>query len=371
MSPGRPKGEQPQRNRYLPSFSVPTGVKHLEPEQLVTLTQSFREWYQQQLPRPADRRARGRIWLIFLIIRYTAAKLGEAVAIDEQKDLDLVRGVLTLPGTRKGQARREIRLPPDVVEEISAYLEAPASEALRGRVFGLDQGFVRRKFYERADACSIPRDLASPQVIRASRALELLDAGMPLPVVQRLLGQQTANLTASYVDYDPDDIGRIFEAYLLAELRTRTSARNLFVGHVAGIHPGEILSEVTLQTSEGYRVTSVITNPSLQNLGLEKGAAVTGMIKAPLVTISTGEDPPTTSARNVFGGRVTAIRSDGVMAEVVAELRGGVEVCALITAGSLKRMQLEVEDDAWVVFDTSAVILSLAWNGATAQEVNL
>ena len=45
-------------------------------------------------------------------------------------------------------------------------------------------------------------------------------------------------------------------------------------------------------------------------------------------------------------------------------------VCALIAAGSLERMQLVVEDSAWVVFDTSAVVLSLASNGAFPQEAN-
>jgi molybdate transport system regulatory protein len=365
VSAAQRRGTKQRKPRPLPSFSVPSSVKHLDSAQLATLTESFREWYRQS-PRPADRRARGRVWLIFLIIRYTGAKLGEAVAIDEKRDLDLGGGMLTLRGTRKGHASREIRLPADVVEELSDYLADPAKKTLRGKVFGLDQGFVRRKFYERADACSIPRDLASPQVIRASRALELLTGGMPLPVVQRILGQQTANLTASYVDYEPGDVSSIFDAYLLAELRTRTSARNLLAGHVVGVHRGEILSEVTLQTSDGHRVTSVITNTSLENLGLKRDAPVIGMIKAPLVTLSTGEDPPTTSAPNVFRGCVTAVRSDGIMVEVIAELQGGVEVCALITAGSLERMQLVVEDNAWVVIDTSAVVLSLASNGASA-----
>lgn len=369
MSPARKKSRTQRVSTPRPSFSVPSGVKHLESAQLAALTTSFREWYRQS-PRPVDRRARGRIWLIFLIIRYSGAKLGEAVAIDERKDLDLDRGLLTLRGTRGGKTDREIRLPPDVIEELRAYLEDPERKVSRGRVFGLDQGFVRRKFYERADACSISRDLASPQVIRTSRALELLSEGMPLPVVQRILGQQTANLTAGYVDYGPGEISRIFAAYLLAELRMRTSARNLFAGHVTRINRGEILSEVTLLTSEALRVTSVITNASLRNLGLETGAPVFGLIKAPLVTISTGETPPATSARNVFGGRVTDIRSDRVVAEVIVELEDGVEVCALITAGSLKRLRLVVEDDAWVAFDSSAVVLSLAGNGTGAPEVS-
>lgn len=367
MPPTHSKRPSRRRSRVQPSFSVPAGIKHLAPTQLAALTQSFRDWYMES-PRPADRRARGRIWLTFLIIRYAGAKLGEAVAIDEGRDLDLGRGVLTLRAAKGDRSTREVQLPPDVVEQLRAHLEDPANRIRRGRVFGLDQGFVRRKFYERAEACSIPRDLASPQVIRTSRALELLSGGMPLPVVQQILGQRTANLTASYLDYEPSDVRQIFEAYLRNELRTRTSARNLFAGRVARIRRGEILSEVVLETSEGHRVASVITNTSLETLGLEEGAPVIGMIKAPLVTIAKGESPPVTSAPNVFPGRVAAVRPDGVMAEVITRIQGDVEVCALITASSAKRMRLAAGDDAWVVFDTSAVILSVAWQGAVMRE---
>jgi len=346
---------QPMRGA-LPPFSVPPGVKYLDPAQLAALTESFRQWCQQS-PRPAERRARGRVWLTFLVIRYTGAKLGETVAIDERNDLDLDRGVLTLRAARGDRSPREVHLPPEVVEQLRASLADLPDTGASGRVFGLDPGFVRRKFYERAEACSIPRDLASPQVIRASRALELLHGGMPLPVVQRILGQRTVNLTASYVDYEPGDVSRIFQAHLLDELRARTSARNLFAGRITTIHRGGILSEVTLETSEGHRVTSVITNTSLENLRLAKGAPVFGMIKAPLVAIVKAEELPAASAQNLFPGRVTGLHSDGIMAEVVSSLEGGVEVCALITAVSAKRMQLAPGDRVWVVFDASAVVL--------------
>jgi molybdate transport system regulatory protein len=306
--------------------------------------------------------ATGRIWLAYLLIRFTSAKLGEVVAIQE-RDVDLVRGTLRLGAGKDGRAGREVQLPRDVVQALRAYLEDPDTGRTAGEVFRLDQGFVRRKFYQRADACSIPRDLASPRVLRASRALELLRGGVPLPVVQRILGQKSANLTAGYVDYEPADVSHVFEAYLLNELRTRTSARNLFAGRIARIKRGQILSEVELKTAAGHRIVSVITNTSLDNLGLKRGSPATGLIKAPSVTIVRSAETPATSARNVLRGRVKAVRSDGVLAEIVAMLSGGVEVCALITAHSAERLGLVEADEVWVVFDTSAVILSIAWHG--------
>jgi molybdate transport system regulatory protein len=342
-------------------FSVPAQVKHLDATQLEVLTGSFRDWYLES-PRPRDGRARGRIWLTYLLIRFTGAKLGEVVAIRD-RDLDLRRGALRLGAARNGRARREVQLPPDLVEAIKSYREGPDTPSTVHEIFGLDQGFVRRKFYERADACSIPRDLATPQVLRASRALELLRGGVPLPVVQRVLGQKTATLTASYVDYDPADVSHLFEAYLLNELRTRTSARNLFAGRVARIKRAGILSEVELETAAGHRIVSVITNTSLENLGIKRGSPATGLIKAPSVTIVKCGEPPATSARNVLQGRIQALRSDGVMAEAIVKLSGDVEVCALITAHSADRLALVAGVQVWVAFDTSAVIISVAIHG--------
>lgn len=349
------------------AFSIPSSVKHLDDEQLDALTASFRTWY-EEAARPRDRRARGRVWLTYLIIRFTGAKLGEVSAIDDRVDLDFERGTVRLNARRGGGVEREVQLPPDVVSELETYLEDSAVAASRGEVFRLDQGFVRRKFYERADACSVPRELASPQVLRSSRALELLRGGVPMPVVQRILGQSSANLTASYVEYGPDDVSQIFEAYLLSELRTRTSARNVFSGRVSRIARSTILSEVELETGSGHRIVSVITNTSLENLGLKPGSPVTGLIKAPSVTVVKSDEPPSTSIRNVLRGQVRAVRSDGIMTEVIVTLEGEEEVCALITANSAERLELADDDAIWVAFDTSAVVLSVLWHGPAVQE---
>ncbi|MBI5488258.1 MAG: TOBE domain-containing protein [Deltaproteobacteria bacterium] len=346
-----------------PTFSVPPRIRHLQAEQLAALTESFRAWYARS-PRPADRNARGRIWLAYLAIRYTGAKLGEVLAIDERTDLDLPHGVVTLGTGRNGQGRRRVHLPADAVRAMRSHLEDPATRSAPGRIFRLDQGFVRRKFYERADACGIPRRLASPEVLRASRAIELLRGNVPLPVVQRILGQGTAGLTARWLDYRPDDVRRILEAYVLADLHSRTSARNLFAGRVAHIIRGELLSEIALRTPDGHRVVSVITNTSLDNLGLRQGLPVTALIKAPSVMVARSAVPPQTSARNVLRGRISAVRDDGIMAELILRLRGGTEVCALITADSVRRLKLTAGDDACAVFDTSAVVLSVAPTGS-------
>ena len=70
---------------------------------------------------------------------------------------------------------------------------------MKGRVFTLDQGNFRRKFYRRAEEANIPRELSHPHILRHSRAVELLQAGVPLITVQQLLGHTLSSTTAVYL----------------------------------------------------------------------------------------------------------------------------------------------------------------------------
>ena len=179
------------------SFSVPRDIKYLDAEQLEALTESFRGWY-RQATRPDIHRARGRVWLVYLALRYTGARLGEVLAIDDRLDIEIDRAVIKFwaEAHRLGAPLREVKLPEAAMAEIAAYLQD--TEELRGTVFQLDQGYVRRKFSERAKAIDLPRELGNPRVLRHSRAIELLRSGAPLQVVQNLLGHASINLTAHY-----------------------------------------------------------------------------------------------------------------------------------------------------------------------------
>ena len=63
---------------------------------------------------------------------------------------------------------------------------------------------------------------------------------------------------------------------------------------------------------------------------------------AAMVRISQQDMRHRTSARNSFVGRVSEIRQDSVMAEVVVEAQDSVMVSAVITVGSVRSMRLEV-----------------------------
>lgn len=336
------------------AFDIPPDIKHLEAAQLARFTESCRTWG-QTAGSPARRRSGIRLLLLFLLVRYGALKLGEAIAVDDGNDLRLAESQIMV----RGEPGRTVQLPKEISREIARLLEDPAVASLRGTVCRLDQGFVRRKLYERADACGIPRELANPRVIRHSRAIELLREGVPLTVVQSILGHQSASLTAQYVNLSEEDIKRIVTYYIIKETRMKTSARNSFAGKVTAIRTGGVLAEVEVTTPSGLTVVSVITHDSMANLGITKGRLVTATVKAPWVILLQEGGKIRTSARNMFTGKVVKVTIGQIAAEIVLELPDGTRICSLITDESAKALDLTVGDEICAAFKAFSVILNV------------
>ena len=331
-------------------FTVPANVRHLTSEQLETAMQAFSGWYRSAAA-SAQTRSRGRLWLVFLLIRYGALRLGEALALDDRADLDFARSLVAV----RGQSPRELQLPEAIMAEIRQVLESPAMFGLRGKVLHLDQGYVRRTFYERAKDAGLPKELLSPRVIRHSRGIELLRGGVPLNIVQHFLGQQSPNLTASYLHFPREEARRIVHSHLRREAMKKTSARNAFTGTINRITRGDLLVEVEILTSTGLKVVAVITSESADNLELREGMNTPATIKAPWVILSTGA----ASARNHFPGTVESVRTGEIEAEVNVALEEGSTVCAVITAESARSLKLEPGKPVSVLFKAFAVILGI------------
>lgn len=189
--------------------------------------------------------------------------------------------------------------------------------------------------------------------------MELLRGGLPLTVVQHLLGHGSVNLTAHYLRFQDEDMRGIVNYYLQKEARMKTSARNSFIGAVTAIREGMILSEVVMKTASGLEVVSVITNESLGKLGIAEGVTLLATIKAPHVIIVKEPDEQKTSMRNRFHGVIARINEGQVAAEVVVALPDGTEVCALVTDVSVKSLGLKVGDGVWAMFKAFAVVLNV------------
>lgn len=341
----------------------------LDLTQLTALEQSFRAWVDASR-RQADRNSRRRLWLIFLLLRSTGARLGEVLGLDAARHilLDQERPVVRFG---EGETGREVPLPGDVAAELRAALADPelvaGTEGGLSGLFLMDQGHVRRKFYERAEEAGIPRDLASPSVLRRTRARQLMRQDVPLPVVQRLLGQSSADLTAAFSDYSDAEAGEILEAYLKREERRKTSARNRFFGQVTRVVGGPVVAEVEVTSLGGFKVYSVVTRESVERLGIEPGVLATADIKAPWVQLSAGPVEPVSTAANRYPAVVKRIvmapeapdgRPGEVVAEVVAELSDGTRLASVITAQSVRRLDLREGMPVWASFGAFSVILN-------------
>lgn len=175
-------------------------VEHLDESQMDRLTRAFRVWH-DSAPSSYIRRVRGRYWLAFLLLRFSGARLGEILRLDDSTDIDFNHFEVHISGAVPAEARhssRTIPVPGEVVLGVLGYLDE--FPGMRGRVFALDQGNFRREFYRRAGEAEIPRQLSHPHILRHTRAIELLKAGVPLTIVGDILGHVLSSTTAIYLE---------------------------------------------------------------------------------------------------------------------------------------------------------------------------
>ncbi len=337
-------------------FSAAHNVKHLDPAQMARLTQAFTAW-RDAARTPRESISRQRVWFAYQIIRPTGAKLGEVLGLDDRQDLDFAANRVRF--SSEGSGSRVVEAPAFVLAGLRAFLEDPGNAGLRGEMFHLDPGHVRRKFYDQSAATGIPRSLLTPQVLRHSRAVELLRDGLPLPAVQALLGHSSLDLTSNYFSFSDEDIQRLIHHAMQQEPTMKTSARNTFRGNVTAVRQSGILAEVELVTPGGHTVVSVITVESLTNLGIAEGRPLTAIVKAPWVILALDKDQPSTSARNRFAGKVLRVNADPLAVEVIVELSDGTLMCALITDESRKNLNLAPGSQVWCLFKAFSVILNV------------
>lgn len=339
-------------------YAAPQDTGSLDPIELAHLEQSFREWAESS-PRGDVRASRKRILLIFLLIRYTGARLNEVLGLDLRKQIDVAKRVVCYgrADTSVDFVCREVQISSELASEIQQTLNDPAFAEEAGALLKVDAGHVRRKFYERAVACGFAQEVGSPNAIRRARAVELMQNNVPLPVVQRILGHSSPNLTASLIAFSEEDIRQVARHFVERESHRKSSARNTFFGKIGHVQKGDIQSRVELVTMEGDIVTTVITNNSLARMGLKTGAMVTAEVKAPWVVLQRSDEEPRCTAENLFHGTVTAILRSRLTTEFIVRVRDGTELCSLVTEKSRRTLDIKRGDRVWAMFNSFSVIL--------------
>lgn len=352
-------GNSNKPNESAALYSLNGNEKCLDSTRLTLISSVVLNWYEASAS-PAQQASRGRILLAFWLLRYGALRLSELVSLDDRKDFDFHGGTVLVNGPHA----REVHMPQTVLGNIAKLVDSPMFCSRRGEILKLDPGYLRRKLYAFAELARIPKELLSPRVLRNSRAMELLQSGVQLRVVDAFLGQIQSGFDVNFIEPESTATTHMIQCYLQKEAKSHNSARNVFTGTITGIKKDVFLAEVILQTSSGLRLTAVITTDSLQNMCLCVGMVASATVKAPLVLISPLAGAKEISkkgqanAGNQFSGKVTGIKSNSVAAEVSIELFDGSHACALMGKEQVDHLKLIKGSPLLVSFNAFSIILN-------------
>ena len=139
----------------------------------------------------------------------------------------------------------------------------------------------------------------------------------------------------------------------------KISARNVFQGKITEIKPGSVNTEVDITLGDDDRIVAIVTNGSVQKLGLVAGKAVTVLIKASSVLVMTDGSGITLSARNILAGKVSKLSNGPVSSEVAIALPNGSTIYATITHDAVNELGIKEGSNASAVFKASSVILGV------------
>lgn len=139
----------------------------------------------------------------------------------------------------------------------------------------------------------------------------------------------------------------------------KISARNMFAGTVTKVVKGAVNAEVDLTLKGGDKIVAVITNESVEKLGLKEGKEAFSIVKANWVIIGKELHTVKMSTRNILCGTVAKVTEGAVNAEVELKLAGGSMLTAIITNESVHSLGLKAGEHACAAFKASSVIVGV------------
>jgi molybdate transport system regulatory protein len=139
----------------------------------------------------------------------------------------------------------------------------------------------------------------------------------------------------------------------------KISARNVLPGTVTGITKGAVNAEIALKLQGDEIIVAIITNPSVDRLGLQSGTNASAIIKASDVMVGKGLENARLSARNILVGKVAELKEGAVNSEVGIRLPGGTMLVASITKESVQALDLKRDDAVSAVVKASHVIVGV------------
>lgn len=139
----------------------------------------------------------------------------------------------------------------------------------------------------------------------------------------------------------------------------KISARNVFEGRITALLDGQVNAEVEVTTPGGDRIVAIVTEGSVQALGLAVGQPAIAYVKAPWVMLLAGEGGIRFSARNQLAGTVDSLHKGAVNSDVAIRLAGGSLVHAVITNEAVLELGLKPGVPACALIKASHVVLGV------------
>ena len=142
----------------------------------------------------------------------------------------------------------------------------------------------------------------------------------------------------------------------IKRLSMQISARNQIIGTIEKISLGAVNSEIQMKLKSGKSIVSIITNSSVENLGLAINDEVVAVIKSSNVLLSTQTNLKL-SARNSLNGNIEEINIGSVNAEVVVNIGNEDKIVAIVTINSIENMGLKVGASVDVIIKASDIMI--------------
>ena len=137
------------------------------------------------------------------------------------------------------------------------------------------------------------------------------------------------------------------------------SARNVFKGKITALLDGAVNAEVELTLPGGDKIVAIVTEGSVQSLGLAVGKEAVAYVKAPWVMLQAGPANVKFSARNQLAGKVGKLLKGAVNTEVAITLPGGTTVYSVVTNEAVMELGLKEGSEASALIKASHVILGV------------
>ena len=134
------------------------------------------------------------------------------------------------------------------------------------------------------------------------------------------------------------------------------SARNQIIGTIEKISLGAVNAEIQMKLKSGKSIVSIITNSSVENLGLAINDEVVAVIKSSNVLLSTQTNLKL-SARNSLNGNIEEINIGSVNAEVVVNIGNEDKIVAIVTTNSIENMGLKIGASVDVIIKASDIMI--------------